>query len=88
MQRGSLEKLSGHVEIDETYIGGKARNMHRADKARKIHGTGGMGKVAVMGLLERHGEVRTMVVTNTKKKTLVKQLKVTANRDRLFTPMV
>jgi transposase-like protein len=70
MRVGSFEKLGGHVEVDETYIGGKARNMHRADKARKIHGTGGMGKVAVMGLLERHGEVRTMVVPNVKRKSL------------------
>lgn len=70
MQQGSIEKLSGHVEVDETFIGGKARNMHRSERARKIHGTGGAGKVAVMGLLERHGEVRTMVVPNVKRKTL------------------
>jgi transposase-like protein len=76
MQSGSfLKQMSGQVEIDETFIGGLARNMHRADKARKIHGTGGAGKVAVMGLLERHGEVRTMVVSNTKRKTLEAQLK-------------
>lgn len=54
----------------KTFIGGKARNMHRSERARKIHGTGGMGKVAVMGLLERHGEVRTMVVPNVKRKSL------------------
>jgi transposase-like protein len=76
MQTGSFAKpLSGSVEIDETFIGGLARNMHRSEKARKIHGTGGMGKVAVMGLLERHGEVRTMVVSNTKRKTLEAQVK-------------
>jgi transposase-like protein len=70
MQQGSLDKLSGHVEVDETFIGGKARNMHRSDRARKIHGTGFEGKAAVMGLLERHGEVRTMVVRNNKRKSL------------------
>jgi hypothetical protein len=70
MRVGSFEKLGGHVEVDETFIGGKARNMHRADRTRKIHGTGGMGKVAVMGLLERHGEVRTMVVPSVKRKAL------------------
>jgi transposase-like protein len=70
MRVGSIEKLAGHVEVDETFIGGKARNMHRGDRARKIHGTGGSGKVAVMGLLERHGEVRTMVVPNVKRKSL------------------
>src|SRR5918996_1701008 len=31
MQQGSIEKLSGHVEVDETFIGGKARNMHRSE---------------------------------------------------------
>jgi transposase-like protein len=70
MQNGTLDKLSGHVEVDDSFIGGKARNMHRSERARKIHGTGGAGKVAVMGLPERHGEVRTMVVPNVKRKSL------------------
>lgn len=74
MQNGTFDKLSGHVEIDETFIGGLARNMHRSDKARKIHGTGGAGKVAVMGLLERHGEVRTMVVQNVRRKSLRREI--------------
>src|ERR1041384_3810428 len=74
MQQGSIEKLSGHVEVDETFIGGKARNMHRSERARKIQGTGGAGKVAVMGLLERHGEVRTMVVKNVRRKSLRKEI--------------
>ena len=74
MQSGTFKKLSGHVEVDETFIGGLARNMHRSEKARKIHGTGGAGKVAVMGLLERHGEVRTMVVANTKRKSLRREI--------------
>lgn len=74
MRVGSFEKLGGHVEVDETFIGGKARNMHRADRARKIHGTGGMGKVAVMGLLERHGEVRTVVVPNVRRKSLRREI--------------
>src|SRR5262249_11150261 len=67
MQDETGGKLGGHVEVDETYIGGKARNMHKSRKARIIKGTGGMGKVAVMGLLDRHGKeghstVRTQVV--------------------------
>jgi transposase-like protein len=71
MQSGSfLKKMSGHIEVDETFIGGKARNMHPHVRARRIHGTGGSGKVAVMGLLERHGEVRTMVVPNVRRKSL------------------
>lgn len=68
MQSGTLDKLSGEVEADETYIGGKARNMHKGK--RKAKGRGAVGKAVVMGLLQRHGEVRTFVVDNAKGKTL------------------
>jgi len=67
---GSFEKLSGHVEADETFIGGKARNMHKSKREQKIQGRGTVGKVAVMGLLERHGEVRTQIVPDTGSRTL------------------
>ncbi len=70
MQSGSIEKLSGHVEADETYIGGKARNMHKDKREQKIQGRGTSGKVAVMGLLERHGKVKTKIVPDTKSRTL------------------
>ena len=51
-------KLSGDVEADETFIGGKARNMHAAKRKRLgiSQSRSMIGKVAVMGLLERHGE--------------------------------
>ncbi|MCA1621400.1 MAG: IS1595 family transposase [Acidobacteria bacterium] len=62
MQNGTLEKMKGQVEADETYIGGLARNMHRSERGRKVKGTGGKGKVAVMGLLERDGKVRAKVI--------------------------
>jgi transposase-like protein len=55
---------------EQTYIGGKARNMHAHQRAKKITGTGGKDKTAVMGILERGGKVRTKVVDDTKKKTL------------------
>jgi len=70
MQTGTYEKLSGEVEADETFIGGKGRNMHKSKREEKIQGRGMSGKVAVMGLLERHGEVRTKVVPDTKSRTL------------------
>jgi transposase-like protein len=66
----SPEKLSGHVEADETFIGGKARNMHVGKRARRITGTGTKDKTAVMGILERGGKVRTSVVPNRKKSAL------------------
>jgi transposase-like protein len=58
MQDTDGGKLSGEVEVDETYIGGRARNMHKSRKARALHGRrGGVdGKAAVMGLLDRHGK--------------------------------
>ena len=68
-------KLAGEVEADETFIGGKARNMHASKRARRITGTGPKDKTAVMGILERSGEVRTTVVDNRKKKTLQAEVK-------------
>jgi len=49
LMSGTFEKLSGHVEADETFIGGKARNMHVSKRQRRITGTGGKDKTAVMG---------------------------------------
>src|ERR1700691_1532686 len=69
------DKFDGHVEADETFVGGKARNMHADVRARKITGTGGKDKTAVLGILERGGKVRTKVVDNTRKKTLQKELR-------------
>ena len=57
------------------HFGGRARFMHKSRRAEKITGTGGAGKAAVMGLLERHGadghsRVKAKVVPNTRRKTL------------------
>ena len=70
LKNGGLAMLCGEVEADETFIGGKARNMHKDKRAAKISGTGPKDKTAVMGILERGGEVRTSVVPNRKKKAL------------------
>ena len=43
LKNKSITKVGGHgneVEVDETFIGGKARNMHKDVKARRITGTG------------------------------------------------
>jgi transposase-like protein len=47
MQTGSFKKAGSdgaEVEVDETFIGGKARNMHKSVRAKKITGTGGKGR--------------------------------------------
>jgi transposase-like protein len=64
----------GEVEVDESFIGGKARNMHLSERKRRITGTGGKDKTAVMGILERGGKVRTVVVPNRRKKILQEEV--------------
>lgn len=65
-------KLGGEVEADETFVGGKARNMHKDVKARRISGGGRnvQDKIVVMGMLERGGRVRTQIVPDRLQKTL------------------
>lgn len=70
MQDEEGGKLDGEVEVDETFIGGKARFMHRKRRAEKVKGAGSSGKTVAMGLLERHGKVRTRVVHNVRRKNL------------------
>src|ERR1022692_3042781 len=75
MQDAGFNKLGGEVEVDETFIGGKARNMHKDKRARVITGTGGKDKVVVMGMMERGGNVRAFVVDNRRTKELQKNVR-------------
>jgi transposase-like protein len=70
MQTGSFDKLDGEVEADETYIGGRARNMHPHIRQQKITGRGQVNKTIVMGMRQRDGKVRTQIVPNTQRRTL------------------
>ncbi len=65
--------LSGEVEVDETIVGGRDQNKH----AHLRRGPWGpqVGKVAVMGLLERHGEVRARMVPMRTKPILQEELR-------------
>jgi len=65
-------KLSGEVEADETFIGGKARNMHKSVHERRISGMGqsAKDKTIVMGVLERGGKIRTQLIPDRQKHTL------------------
>jgi transposase-like protein len=75
LQQGSVAKMKGEVEVDETFIGGKARNMHIAQRKRRITGSGVKGKTAVVGFVERGGKVQTTVVDNRKKQTLQSEVR-------------
>jgi transposase-like protein len=68
LHSGSFMKMSGEIEVDETFIGGKARNMHLDKREAKISGTGGKDKAAVLGFLRRGGEVRAEVIPTARKR--------------------
>ncbi len=68
-------KLGGEVEVDETFIGGKARNMHVSERKRRITGTGTKDKTAVMGILERGGKIRATVIPNRRKGVLQEEVR-------------
>ncbi len=71
MQTGSFEKVAGEFEVDESFIGGLARNMHKYRRKQAITGTGGAGKAIVMGLLDRKTKkIRLRHVANTQRDTL------------------
>ena len=66
MDEQDIEPLSGIVEVDEVYIGGKPRKIHRSFKTIK------KAKIPVVGLLQRNGKVRPRVVADVTGKTLRK----------------
>ena len=80
-------KLSGEVEVDETFIGGKARNMHSRSAEQKITGRGPEGKAIVAAVLERRGEVRATVVEDRRKRRFSRWYVSMSKPDRTSTPM-
>jgi transposase-like protein len=90
LHNGSFEKLGGGrgpVEADETFVGGKLKNMHAEKRVRYNKRGGAFGKTIVMGFLDRNArEVRAKVIPNVKRETL--QSEVLAHVDkkaRLYT---
>jgi transposase-like protein len=67
---GKIGGPGSRVEVDETFIGGKARNMHVRKRMALGKMAGGEGKTVVLGMLERGGKVRTRVVPNREGVTL------------------
>lgn len=63
-QEPMASKLSGIVEVDETYVGGKSKNMHASVRKEKIQGRGAVGKAPVVTLVQRNGRVKTIYMEN------------------------
>jgi transposase-like protein len=68
MQGDYVGQLSGEVEVDETFVGGKEKNKHKSK--RMAVGRGTAGKVAVIGAIARKGMVVAQVIQNTDTRTL------------------
>lgn len=65
---GNFNKLSGQIEPAETFVGGRGRFMHKDKRARRITGTGGKDKNAVMEILEGGGKVVTRLCRTRRKR--------------------
>ena len=80
MKLGTIEKMDGEVEADETYVGGLAKNMHAHKRERAVMGTGGAGKAVVMGIIQRGTDglastVRAKVIESPDSKTLQAEIR-------------
>ena len=72
---GNFRKLSGELEIDETYFGGKRKGKR---------GRGALNKVVVFGILERNGKVYTTVVPDVSAETLMAEIKAKTEKGSVF----
>ena len=70
MELQNNRQVSGEVEIDETFVGGKNKNRHKDKKVAKCQGRSFKDKVPVFGMLQRNGHVSAIVVPDTKASTL------------------
>lgn len=91
MKLGTIERMSGECEADESFIGGLAKNMHAHRRQHAITGTGGANKTAVLGILQRSrgtkpSHVRAGVVPNVNRLTLHGAIRATVMEgSRLYT---
>lgn len=70
MYSQNRQRLSGEVEVDETFVGGKNKNRHKDKKVEKCQGRSFKDKKPVFGMLQRKGNLTAIVVEDTKAKTL------------------
>jgi hypothetical protein len=86
MQDKTATKLAGEVEVDESFIDGKSRKMHKDLRERVITGTGGTDKAIAFDMVERGGNVRPFAVPTRRKHELHAKLRENVAADSaLFT---
>jgi len=73
-QEPLFSKLNGTVEVDETYVGGKAKNMHKSEREKRIKGRGTVDKAPVVTLVERDGRVKSQYMESVTGENLKKAL--------------
>ncbi len=74
--------LNGMVEVDETYLGGKAANKHAHQKIK--HSQGGANKGIIVDMKQRGGKVKAQVIPNTQSITLQTVLSNKVEQDTLL----
>ncbi|MEJ7682249.1 MAG: IS1595 family transposase [Segetibacter sp.] len=70
LKDNTTSTLTGMVEVDETYVGGKNKNRHADKKVENSQGRSAKDKTPVVGLFQRDGKVLTFVAENTEAETL------------------
>jgi len=83
-RKSFTKKLSGIVEGDEHYHGGKAKNMHAKERRRRMRGRGGSGKVIIIGIVQRGGDVRLKIADNTSIETMHEFIRANVRKGSKF----
>ena len=69
LESSPAQKLSGEIELDESYFGGPRKKKHAQDRRKR--GRGAENKVPVFGVLKRDGKVYTQIIKNASKQELM-----------------
>jgi transposase-like protein len=82
-QEPLFSKLNGTVEADETYVGGKAKNMHKSEREKRIQGRGTVDKAPVVTLVERNGRVKSQYMESVTGENLKQALLECVEKDAI-----